>query len=663
MPRVHGIEIVPRRGRDRGQPRPLIDIVGVGGGGGGGANACVGESTSTGGGEGVGDGDGDGGDDGYDGNGGGSVRFIRETTSHASQPQFLAGGMNGKSQFMPLVDGVIEFSRSNDGRAASPATASPPEAKLPGKTKERPTPEAETRTIKSSTSGTFAAVADGVSIRPQAREILNHIEFGSHSFSVQEISRKNPPELDPDHSRLVSIGIGQSSALIYVLPPTMTTKSLAETTAQLMTSEDEAEESRPPEEFEIVATNKAIYNCNAYWLYQRCSAACIQMETPLSPLVLSIEILGFVRSIKDDDKFEGNLHRKLFDVMKDGKRRDLDLIFDVIERALELREDVTLDERSVQEVATYIGGFTHTKNDGNSVDKEINVNEVPVTELIETSAAENISKKSLGNRLSYKEQQEDSSRKMHRSRRKKHPTQNTSMAINTTLGGEIESPRTHAKNATEKVISAETIRAKHESLHADFPQMEDVLDMQDDEKWSFLPSAQLESIGEGSEDMDLMSRRITRSMGVAADDDICGADDVEEHSSKIERSLELSGMEVEAKKTGDSDEERDQSTFDNTDNFLAESTAEETKDQMGSIQNVNNRSQGEAIDAASSRDNENESEKPEASDITPRGAEDSQIDGKQVFNLVKTRKRSEGKENVRVMFTGFTATRRHMQVR
>ena len=670
MPRVHGFEIVPRRGRDRGRPRPLIAFGGVGGDSS--ANACVGESTSNGGGEGDGDGDGDGGGDGgYAGNGGGSVRFIRETKSHASPLKVLAGGMDGESQCMP-VGGVVESTRSNDDRAASPATASPPEAKSAGETKERPTYAAEIRTIESTrfAAGTVAAVADGVSIRPQAREILNHIEFGSHSFSVQEISRKNPPEFDPDHSRLGSVGIGQSSALIDVLPQMMTTKSLAETTAQLMMSEDEAEESRPPEEFERVATKIFIYNCNAYWLYERCSAACIQMETPLSPLDLSIEILGFVLSIKDDDKFEANLHRKLFDVMKDGKRRDLDLIFDVIERALELREDATLDERGVQEVATYVGGFPNTNkaNDGNSVDKEINAYEAPVTEPIETSAVENVFTKSLENILSHKEQQEGSPRKMHRSRRKKHPTQNTSMAVNTTLHGVEEPSRAHGNSPTnEKLLATETDTV---AVHADFPQMEDVLDMQDDEKWSFLPSAQRESIGECNEDIDQMSGRITRSMGVAAVDVICRVDDEEEHSPKIERSLVLSGMEGEAEKTGDSDEEQDQSTNDNTDNFLAASAAELkkdygliTKDQMDSMQNRDHRSQGDATDAASSRGNEHESEKPQASDDTPRDTEDSQIDGEHVFDLVKTRKRSEGKETVRVMFTGFTATRRHMQVR
>ena len=60
----------------------------------------------------------------------------------------------------------------------------------------------------------------------------------------------------------------------------------------------------------------------------------------------------------DDDKFEGNLQEKLFDATNVGKRRDLQLIYDVSERALEIKVDDTLDEQSLQEMAANFGNMS-----------------------------------------------------------------------------------------------------------------------------------------------------------------------------------------------------------------------------------------------------------------------------------------------------------------
>ena len=58
----------------------------------------------------------------------------------------------------------------------------------------------------------------------------------------------------------------------------------------------------------------------------------------------------------------------------------------------------------------------------------------------------------------------------------------------------------------------------------------------------------------------------------------------------------------------------------------------------------------------------NSEEKTDVIENTPRCSEDTPVDNKDEVYKVKTRKRSEGKETVRIVFTGFTATRKHMQV-
>ena len=642
MPRVHGIDIVPRRGRGRGRPHPSVAYGSVVGGGG--ATSCIVERTST--------ADGDVDDDGDGGGGGGiGIHFAR----------------------------VIATS--------SPVAAPPPGSKSAEKSNGQTTSAVETRTgqnaaIESTTTtavgtGTVGTAAEISSIRPQAREVLDHYEFGSRSFSVQEISRKEPPShYDPDRSRSGSIGIGESSDAIRDLPTTMSTRDLAATTTDLVTREDsEAHESRPTEELERVVTkdgsqrllvsqNRAskadgnsIHDCNAYWLYQRCSAACIQMGTPLSPLELSIEILRFIRSMEDEDDLKGNLHRKLFELMRDAKRRDLDLIYDVAERLGLLKEDAALDERSIREVATHVGGISHTNRacDVISVDKDNNAYQEPIADSSEPMTPHYNLMKSLGNVQLHEEQQKISPRKVNRSRRRKCPTQNTNTATNMTGGAEVESSHIGATNLTnEKMPSTETNKAANETILADFSHKIDALNMQDDEKWSLLTSDRLQSFEDTRiEDTCEISQRVTRSMGATADNYICEASYAKEHSAGNGGSPELCRM-ADGAETTDSSDERN---VKNTENYLAESAGEEKK-QDNDLRTKNEVS----ICYNSSRDNEQSTLSNVVGVVheAHQGAKDSQINGERI--LVKTRTRSEGKDTVRIMFTGFTATRRLMQV-
>ena len=91
---------------------------------------------------------------------------------------------------------------------------------------------------------------------------------------------------------------------------------------------------------------------NAQWLYHQCCAARTAMETPLSPLQLAIKVLQFVKSI-DEDADDVN-QMELFKFLKEdgkAKRRDLSFVFEISERAVELRDDEELTEEALRRVA------------------------------------------------------------------------------------------------------------------------------------------------------------------------------------------------------------------------------------------------------------------------------------------------------------------------
>jgi rubrerythrin len=107
---------------------------------------------------------------------------------------------------------------------------------------------------------------------------------------------------------------------------------------------------------------------NARWFYRRCSAARISMETPLSTLELSLRVLRFVESIvvdvdgeeeeeeEDDcdDRASSSSQLRLFDDLRDGcraRRRDLSFVYDVCDRALDLRDDGEFTEAALRAVA------------------------------------------------------------------------------------------------------------------------------------------------------------------------------------------------------------------------------------------------------------------------------------------------------------------------
>jgi len=111
---------------------------------------------------------------------------------------------------------------------------------------------------------------------------------------------------------------------------------------------------------------------NAHWLYHQCSTARTTMGTPITPLQLSIEVLKFIKSIGEDEENADQM--KLFAVLKNGgkaKKRDLNFVYEIIERAMVLRDDEKLSEGALREVAAREDGTAP-----NEIGGEVGVAEV-----------------------------------------------------------------------------------------------------------------------------------------------------------------------------------------------------------------------------------------------------------------------------------------------
>jgi hypothetical protein len=103
---------------------------------------------------------------------------------------------------------------------------------------------------------------------------------------------------------------------------------------------------------------------NAHWLYHRCAAARTTMQTPLSTLQLSTKILQFIKSMEKDDA-EDLSQMQLFEMLKYdciAQKRDISFMYDLSERALELKMDVEISEEALGLVAS------NTVRNGSSVE-------------------------------------------------------------------------------------------------------------------------------------------------------------------------------------------------------------------------------------------------------------------------------------------------------
>ena len=86
---------------------------------------------------------------------------------------------------------------------------------------------------------------------------------------------------------------------------------------------------------------------NAQWLYQRCSKARASMGTPVTTLELCAKILQVIQKTDEDD----DIQIPLMEALKDAKQRDLAFIFDLCERANDLRDDEELSAEALRDIA------------------------------------------------------------------------------------------------------------------------------------------------------------------------------------------------------------------------------------------------------------------------------------------------------------------------
>ncbi len=101
---------------------------------------------------------------------------------------------------------------------------------------------------------------------------------------------------------------------------------------------------------------------NAQWLYHRCSKARASMGTPLTTLDLCVKILQVIEKTKEDD----DIQIPLMEALKDAKQRDLAFIFELCERAGDLRDDDQLSE----EILRAIDADNNTTSTGEEVSAE-----------------------------------------------------------------------------------------------------------------------------------------------------------------------------------------------------------------------------------------------------------------------------------------------------
>ena len=85
------------------------------------------------------------------------------------------------------------------------------------------------------------------------------------------------------------------------------------------------------------------------------------METPLTPLQLSIKILQFLKTI--DNNAEDVDQMALFDFLKEhgeATKCDLDFLYKIQERGIQLRDDDDLSEQALTEAAAIGDGSSST---------------------------------------------------------------------------------------------------------------------------------------------------------------------------------------------------------------------------------------------------------------------------------------------------------------
>jgi len=675
MPRVHGIDIVPRRGRGRARSRP--------GGGFGVGRATVNNNVAT----------------TTSNNNLGEIakdKQQNDTDIHNNTVEDINGDTLKLSINDKVDNGVATESKDEDNnmKVASESTN-----EITTKSSEQQTtkPQAgNTSILQASSNSTTASTSNNntIQIRPQNKECLNQLQFNTTSFSVQDIiHKKSKSPQQPHESTAADYNNNGMSSFIGLGPSLQRDED--EMTSDMPAKEEEAKEEADKEKEEddqtppeLLAQQTNTYNptisnnsstSNAQWLYNRCIKATQTMEMKTkTPLTLAIQTLSAIHSTyntsltdnidnvdEDDDIIDDNkkneiLQTKLFELMNESSKRDIDYVFEIVDKVDELLEDTTLTEDSLKEVASNASNATTAATaaaaaasiivdggeKGNKGNEEKSTGSLATQPDIEPKedkkALHEPQQQQQGKEPEEQQQQATSNpginsspRKMHRSRRKKRPTTNKNTSEEQQATNVEEEMQAGKDDTTDKAPPPQ----------ADFPITKDNdVDMQDDDKWSFLPAEELQSIKEKMQDDQSSSpQRVTRSRGMPeneeekVDDEGAGEIDVNEATDE----------KVEVEPVAESSEKE-----------KAESA---TKKENHKDVPLKTDSPKETAKPKTSRRGRRSNKKSNLE--TPLCSDESPFDNKEVYTKVKTRKRSEGtKETVRLMFTGFTATQKHMQM-
>ena len=99
----------------------------------------------------------------------------------------------------------------------------------------------------------------------------------------------------------------------------------------------------------------ASLNPSAKWLYDRCSIAKSNMEYPHSTLHLATKILTEIRqhysSKHDSDAIEDEIQNLIFNLIDEGKKRDVQFVFDVTSKSHQMCKDHNLTIDALKDAA------------------------------------------------------------------------------------------------------------------------------------------------------------------------------------------------------------------------------------------------------------------------------------------------------------------------
>ena len=556
-------------------------------------------------------------------------------------------------------------------------------------------------------------------IKPQSKDSIENLEFGSHSFSVPSITKKSVSKYH-DYN---DFGGGGTALSLFGIGPSLDTLQ-------------EEEESKPAEQNDSLDDEKddekqssvtiTPLNPNAQWLYNQCSTAKSKMEYPHSALKLATKTLLSLRqhyhskcdSDTDEDERIQTVQNLLFELIAGGKKRDLQFVFDVSSRSFELSEDEGLTVEALRDVAIdCCDAINDCGYDNNDCVKDVdNSMKVAATPKKDVNGETN----QLVNKIIVGDKTPDTAAESTPSPQKRRGEDDIATSTTTPASSMRKSIRSRRKKrqngrGNETTNTKEKVHEKTNLTETDFRIQNrlDELSMQvdDDEKWSFLSSPQGKGEDSNVENTDENERGqqspegatdVKQSIDFAVEEEVNDIAMMQDDAASVENELAV----LAANKAECSDEVEEDSIVSidmatNTSEIKEDAKLMETEltdlneNDFAQCEEVKEDNQEEVIveeekddsvvqtaalssdqpDASTVRTNSNSTiteplPSSEIPTLQPDKKTDSDEESKssqQQSDLIdevklSSRKRNDRREAVRIMFTGVTPTRRHMQM-